>query len=295
LATEQVEDMRKLLPSGHGCCPGCQGPVATKMILRTLGRKVILFGSGGCGDFTPKSVPYFGLHFSGVGTGATGILAALEMKNRKDITVISLAGDGATGDIGFGKLAAIAERNDNMIHFCYDNEAYMNTGIQKSGLTPFGAWTTTTPAGKTTRKKDVAMALAAMKVPYVATVTVAYRGDFQNKVKKAAGIQGFKYIHVLEACPTGWRVSPEKAVEVLRLAVQSHMWNLYEIENGIFRLTMKPKEVPVKEYFQIQGRFRHLKEDDIQRIQKFVDEDWARLKEWDGKSVWVGTPWRATS
>ncbi|MEM2702868.1 MAG: thiamine pyrophosphate-dependent enzyme [Candidatus Bathyarchaeia archaeon] len=290
---ESLEDRRgqllkpgQQLP-GHRCCPGCAGPIATKFILDVLGKNVIFFGPGGCGHgLTVKTVPCFTLHFDGVGSGAAGIAYALEVKGRSDIQVVSFAGDGGTADIGFGKLSACAERGDNIIHFCYDNEAYMNTGIQKSHLTPFGAWTTTTPAGKITHKKDMPMLIAHHRVPYVATVTVAYPADFKRKVKRAAEIRGFKYIHSLNPCPTGWRYNPEMTVELSRLAVETNIWPLYEIDNGVLKINLKPKTKPVEEYLKHQGRFRHLTKEVIQEIQNYVDRNWERLNALERKSLW---------
>jgi len=268
-----------ILP-GHRACPGCGGAIAERLILNTLGRNTILFGEGVCASACTRNVtiPSMTLHFSGVVAGATGIISALEAKGKTDITVASFNGDGATSDIGFAKLSAGAERNDNLIHFCLDNEAYMNTGIQKSHLTPYKAWTTTTPWGKTTPKKNLPLLMAYHFIPYVATVSVAYPKDFISKVEKAKKIKGFKYIHVLCPCPTGWRFSAEKTIEVARLAVQTRVWPLYEVENGKLTITVKPKKRSVKDYLAIQGRFRHLTEEDIQQIERHVDKEWERLE-----------------
>jgi pyruvate ferredoxin oxidoreductase beta subunit len=178
-------------------------------------------------------------------------------------------------------LSGAAERGTNFIYICYDNEAYGNTGMQRSGATPYGAWTTTTPTGKRERKKNMAMIMAAHKIPYVATACTSYPSDFVNKLRKARDIKGTKYIHLLAPCPTGWRYDTSKTIEMGRLAVQTGMWALYEIENGKFklcppsdRLLDKAKRKPVKEYLALQGRFRGLSETDIERIQQWVDEDW---------------------
>jgi len=282
----EEEDVRALQLPGHLCCPGCAGPIGSKLILKALGRRVVCFGPGGCGGMAVKTVPCFTLHFSGVGTGAAGIAAALEMKGKSDITVLSFAGDGGTSDIGFGKLSACAERNDNIIHLCCDNEGYMMTGIQKSSATPYKAWTTTTPTGKVTWKKDLVMIMAYHYVPYIATTTIAYPEDFMTKVRKAAGIPGFKYIHILQPCPTGWRFPSELTVEISRLAVQTRAWNLYEIEHGTVRITQKPTPKPVREYLAPQGRFRHLAEQDMKEIQVSVNRQWERLEKLDGKNLW---------
>ncbi|MEM3357214.1 MAG: thiamine pyrophosphate-dependent enzyme, partial [Candidatus Bathyarchaeia archaeon] len=167
------------------------------------------------------------------------------------------------------------------IYICYDNEAYGNTGMQRSGATPYGAWTTTTPSGKRERKKDMALIMAAHRIPYVATACPSYPLDLINKLRKAKEIKGTKYIHILAPCPTGWRYDASKTVEMGKLAVLTGMWALFEIEYGRFklnppsdRLLDKSKRKPVKEYLALQGRFRNLKEEDIERIQRGVDEDW---------------------
>ena len=278
---------KSLLQGGTTCCPGCGGPLFWRMTLDALGPNTIVYGDGPCAMCAIRNIklPTFGLHFSFVADGSTGIVAALAAKGRRDITVVSSAGDGATGDISFGKVSAAAERNENMIQICVDNEAYMNTGIQKSGLTPFGAWTTTTPLGKENPKKEIPMIIAQHKVPYVATVSVAYPRDLKAKIKKAKGIEGFKYIHTVMPCPTGWRFDPAKSVEVVRLSVETWAWPLYEIEGGVLKLSMKPKPKPIEEYLRPQRRFRHLTKEQIEFIQREVDAKRQRLLENDGKRI----------
>jgi pyruvate ferredoxin oxidoreductase beta subunit len=230
-------------------------------------------------------IPSFNLHFSFVADGATGIVNAFKAKGWDDITVVSSAGDGATGDISFGKISAAAERNENMIQICIDNEAYMNTGIQKSGLTPYGAWTTTTPGGKESNKKDVPLIMAAHGIPYMSTVSVAYPRDLQDKLRKAKEIEGFKYIHALIPCPTGWRFDPAKAVEVSRLQVDTWAWPLYEVEKGVLSMSRKPEQKPVTEYLKAQGRFRRLSEEQIEYVQSQVDERRMNLLAMEGKRI----------
>jgi len=209
----------------------------------------------------------------------------LVAKGREDVIVVSGAGDGGTGDISFGKVSAAAERNENMIQICIDNEAYMNTGIQKSGLTPFGAWTTTTPLGKEANKKEIPLIIAQHKVPYVATSSVAYPMDLRAKMEKAKGIKGFRYIHNVMPCPTGWRFNPAKSIEVTKLMVDTWAWPLYEVENGVLKLNVKPKQKPVVDYLKPQNRFRHLTDDQIQGIQANIDEKREMLLENDGKKI----------
>jgi pyruvate ferredoxin oxidoreductase beta subunit len=280
---------KSLIHGGTTCCPGCGGPLFWRMALKVLGPKIILYGDGPCAGCAIRNlkIPTFSLHFSFIADGSTGIVHALKAKGREDITVISSAGDGATGDISFGKVSAAAERNENMIQLCIDNEAYMNTGIQKSGLTPYGAWTTTTPEGKDANKKDIPLIMAAHGVPYVATVSVAYPRDLMNKLKKAKEMSGFRYIHTVMPCPTGWRFDPAKAVEVTRLGVDTWIWPIYEIEEGILKLNRRPEQKPVTEYLSTQGRFRRLSEKQIEYIQSEVDQRRKDLLDRDGKKVFL--------
>jgi len=276
-----------MLQGGTTCCPGCGGPLFWKMALQALGPRTVIYGDGPCAMCAIRNVkiPTFNLHFSFVADGATGIVNAFKAKGWDDITVVSSAGDGATGDISFGKISAAAERNENMIQICVDNEAYMNTGIQKSGLTPYGAWTTTTPGGKESNKKDVPLIMAAHGIPYMATVSVAYPRDLQDKLRKAKEIEGFKYIHAVIPCPTGWRFDPAKAVEVSRLQVDTWAWPLYEVEEGVLNMSRKPEQKPVTEYLKAQGRFRRLSEEQTEYIQTTVDERRMNLLAMEGKRI----------
>lgn len=282
----QLEEKHIVLPGGT-TCPGCGGAVINRMIFNFFGKNIIQFGSGGCGDFlTPKSLPTFSLHHSGVVSGGTGIVAALEMQGR-NIPVVSLAGDGAASDTSFGKLSAAALRNDNLIQIVFDNEAYMNTGGQKSDLTPLHATTRTTPLGKETKKMDLPMIMAYHYIPYIATVTCAYPQDLFNKLKKAQSIKGFRYIHCLNPCPTGWGYNPAKSIEVSRMAVQTKAWTLYEVENGNLKITYKPREFkPIKEYLRLQNRFARVTDEQADEIQKVQDETYQRILAKDGKNIW---------
>lgn len=276
------------LLKGHAACAGCGPAISLRLLLKALGRRTILAVPACCTTviqgpypFTSSAVPLQNVLFESTGAAASGIVAALHQRNLKDITVVGWAGDGGTVDIGIQALSGAAERGTNFIYVCYDNEAYGNTGMQRSGATPYGAWTTTTPSGKRERKKDMPMIMAAHRIPYVATACTSYPMDFVAKLRKAKEIQGTKYIHLLTPCPTGWRCDTSKTVELGRLAVQSGVWALYEIEAGKFklnspsdRLIEKAKRKPVREYFALQGRFRSLKDEDMERIQKWIDEDW---------------------
>jgi pyruvate ferredoxin oxidoreductase beta subunit len=272
---------------GTTCCPGCGGPLFWRLALEVLGPNTVLYGGAPCAGCAMRNIklPFFALHFSFVADGATGIVHALKAQGREDITVVSSAGDGAIGDISFGKVSAAAERNDNMIQICVDNEAYMNTGIQKSGLTPYGAWTTTTPEGKNTKKKDIPMIIASHGVPYVATTSVAYPQDLKSKIEKAKKIKGFRYIHTVMPCPTGWRFDPAKAIEVTKLGVDTWVWRLYEFEEGKLKLNRRPEQKPVTEYLNTQRRFRRLNDDQKEYLQKQIDERRKELLEKDGKKI----------
>jgi pyruvate ferredoxin oxidoreductase beta subunit len=280
------------LLKGHAACAGCGPAVSLRMLFKALGNKVFLVVPACCTTviqgpypFTSFAVPLQNVLFESTGAAASGVVAALRQRRIDDVTVVGWAGDGGTADIGIQALSGAAERGTNFIYICYDNEAYGNTGMQRSGLTPYGAWTTTTPSGKKERKKDMPMIMAAHKIPYVATACTAFPLDFVNKVRKAKDILGTKYIHLLAPCPTGWRCDTSKTIEMGRLAVQTGLFVLYEVENGKFklnppsdRLVDKSKRKPVKEYFAGQGRFRGLSEQDVAKIEKWVDEDWDQYR-----------------
>lgn len=276
------------LLKGHAACAGCGPSIALRLLFKALGNKVIMVVPACCTTviqgpypYTSFAVPLQNMLFEATGATCSGIVAALKIRGLEDITVVGWAGDGGTVDIGIQALSGAAERETNFIYICYDNEAYGNTGLQRSGATPYGAWTTTTPTGKKERKKNMPLIMAAHKIPYVATACPSYPVDFVNKLRKAKEIKGTKYIHVLAPCPTGWRYDTSKTVEIGRLAVQTGIWALYEIEYGRFRLNPpsdrlvdKSKRKPVKEYLAMQERFRHLTEAEIEKIQQWVDEDW---------------------
>ena len=280
------------LLKGHAACAGCGPAVSLRLLFKALGNRIMMVVPACCTTviqgpypYTSSAVPLQNILFESTGAAASGIVAALKVKKLQDITVVGWAGDGGTVDIGIQALSGAAERGTNFIYVCYDNEAYGNTGMQRSGSTPYGAWTTTTPTGKRERKKDMPLIMAAHRIPYVATACTSYPLDFVNKLRKAKGIQGTKYIHLLAPCPTGWRCDTSKTIELGRLAVLSGLWALYEIENGKFRLNSpsdrlmdRAKRKPVKDYFVQQGRFRNLKEADVEEIEKWIDEDWERYR-----------------
>ncbi len=272
---------------GHKACAGCGGSLAVRAALKVLGQNAVSVLPAGCMSAVGFNFPQLCFSnnsiistFAGTASMLTGVEAGLRAKGYKDFTAVGFAGDGGTADIGIQALSGAIDRNDNIIYICYDNEAYMNTGIQKSGLTPFGARTTTTPAGANIHgnirpKKNMFEIAAAHDIPYAATASVGYINDFIAKVKKASQIQGTKYIHVIAPCPTGWGIAPDETVEIAREVVDSGLWYLAEYENGSFRLNHRPKEfTSVEVYLKRQGRFRHLTDDDIKIITDSRDKKW---------------------
>jgi len=287
---------------GHRACQGCAEALAVRLIAKALGRNVVIASATGCMEiissplpFTSWRVPWFHVAFENTAAVASGIesgLRILMQKGRipqKKIVTIGMAGDGGTADIGLQALSGALERGHDMIYVCTDNEAYMNTGIQRSSSTPFGAATTTSPAGKVkmgqmTWKKNMAAIAAAHNIPYVATACPSYPIDLVQKVKKAAAIEGPAYLHILSVCPTGWRSTPENSIKLGRLAVETGVFPLYEIERGQYRLNVDfPKLRPMKEYTKLQGRFRHLSDEMLQEIEKRVHQEYEQLREKAGK------------
>ncbi|NIQ37439.1 MAG: pyruvate synthase subunit beta [Proteobacteria bacterium] len=278
---------RELLSGGHLACAGCGAAVAMRLALKALGEKTILVIPACCWSIIPGAfphsafdVPVYNAAFETGGSAASGIAAALEVLEDKEFTVVTWAGDGGTFDIGLQSLSGAAERNDNFIYICNDNEAYMNTGIQRSSATPYGAWTTTTPAHspKERPKKNMLEIMADHRIPYVASVTIAYPEDMIRKITKAKEIYGTKFIHILSPCPPGWKIPSERVVELSRLAVKARVFPLLEIENGErYTLNINPDAIPVSEYLKDQGRFDHLRDEDIEEIQSLVDQEWRRL------------------
>jgi len=278
---------RELMMPGHLGCQGCGGAIIMRHCLKALGRDTITIIPACCWTIISGMWPYSTLKtpilhtaFETAGAAASGVRAALDMKGKTDTKVLAFAGDGGTFDIGLQSLSGAAERNEDIIYVCYDNEAYMNTGIQRSSATPEKAWTTTTPRShpKTGPKKNMIQILAAHKAPYLATANVAWPEDLIMKIKKAASIKGTKFIHVLSPCPPGWKIQSEKSIEVARRATNTKMFPLYEVINGEeYHLNIEPKDLPVIEYLKMQGRFRHLSQEDVKQVQRRVDYEWKIL------------------
>jgi len=284
----------ELFWSGHAACAGCGAAQAIRFVLKGLGKRTIMVVVASCTTpiagvfpFSSFNIPAMHIAFESGGAAGAGVRAALEAKKKKDVNVLVWAGDGGTFDIGLQSLSGAAERNDDLIYVCYDNEAYMNTGIQRSSATPKGSWTTTTPApvGETRPKKDIMAIMTSHGIPYAATATPGYPEDLIAKVARAAGIKGLRFIHLLAPCPTGWRFPSELTVKLSRLAVETRVFPLYEVVDGErYILTKIPNAKPVKEYFRLQGRFSHLSEEDMDVIQEGVDEGWEKLvKRLDGR------------
>lgn len=279
----------EFMDSGNLACAGCGASLSMRLALKGLGKPTVLVIPACCWTIIPGAwpltamdVPVFQAAFETTGATISGIKAAYRKRGMDDICVVGWAGDGGTFDIGIQALSGTAERNDDVIYVCYDNEAYMNTGIQRSGATPKGAWTTTTPVKdpKSEPKKDIAGIMIAHGIPYFATATAAYPHDMIAKFKKARSIKGMRFIHLLSACPTGWRMPENLSIEVMRLAVLSNIFPLYEVEDSeIYRQTVIPDEIiPVERYIHLQGRFGHLTGEDIEEYQRMVDKRFERLK-----------------
>jgi len=312
-AADDLKDFQRFTPKklpveeplapGHRACQGCGEVLALRQVMKALGNNVIVVSATGCMEIIsspyPQSawrVPWLHVAFENAAAVASGVEAAHKAMIRKgrmedkNTTFLAIAGDGGTADIGIQALSGALERGHNFVYVCLDNEAYMNTGIQRSSSTPYGAGTTTSPPGKKsigqqTWKKNMPAIAAAHDIPYVATASPAYYVDLMNKAKKASMIKGPAYIHIFSPCPTGWRCAVEDAVQTGRLVVQTKIFPLYEVIDGKYRLSRKIKKPkPVTEYFKLQRRFRHLTEEDIAMIQERVDREYNRLLELCGVS-----------
>jgi pyruvate ferredoxin oxidoreductase beta subunit len=286
------------LAPGHRACIGCGEALAMRLAFKALGKNVIAVSATGCMEiissqlpWTSWRIPWIHTIFENTAAVASGIESGLKIMREKGKkkgekpVIVATAGDGGTSDIGLQALSGALERGHDFLYICWDNEAYMNTGIQRSSSTPYGASTTTAPAGKKsigqiTWKKNMPAIAAAHNIPYVATASPSYPFDLMDKVKKAAAVEGPAYVHIFSVCPTGWRCPTDSSIEIGRLAVQSGVFPLYEVENGKYKLTAGSKKTrPVADYLKPQGRFRHLSEGDIKYIQERVDRDYADLME----------------
>jgi pyruvate/2-oxoacid:ferredoxin oxidoreductase beta subunit len=292
---DEIVSEERLLHPGHAACAGCGPAINIRHVLDGLAAarpdaKLVLVIPASCWTIIAGiwpvnafGVPVYLTPFASAAAEASAIKAALRLRGRGDTQVVVWGGDGSTADIGFSGVSAAAERNEDIVYVLNDNEAYMNTGVQKSGATPEGAWTTTTPAAapRHGRKKDLAQIMAAHGIPYVATLaagSVPMMRDFRAKVARAAGVEGFRFLHVLGACPPGWKHATSQSTEIVRLAVESRYFPLVECDHGVWRITFRPKhELAVSEFLALQGRFSHLTPADVAVIQSHVDERWELL------------------
>ena len=282
--------------SGHRACQGCAEALAVRHVVKALGRDTIIAMATGCMEIISSPLPLTSwklpwIHnafenpaavISGCERGMKAMMRKGKLPQKK-INFVAMGGDGATADIGMGSLSGALERGHDMLYVCYDNEAYMNTGIQRSSSTPFGASTTTSPAGKksmgqNTQKKNMPKIAVAHNIPYVATACSSFPFDLMEKIKRAVETPGPAYVHVMSVCPTGWRIQPHDAIKYGRLAVDSCVFPLYEVINGNYKLSYEPKQIiTVKEYLSGQGRFRHLTDKEIEQIQESVTRDYQKL------------------
>lgn len=287
--------------SGHRLCAGCgAGIVARQALIAAGSTPVVVINATGCLEvsttvfpYTAWKSPYFHSAFENAAATCSGIEAAyrslkVQGKVKEDIRFITFGGDGGTYDIGLQSLSGAMERGHRMLYICYNNEAYMNTGIQRSGATPKGAHTTTAPAGKKRQgkvqnKKDLTQIMIAHDIPYVAQSYVGNWNDFMTKVQKALAVEGPSFINILTPCRLGWGYKPEYTMEIARLAVETCVWPSYEVENGVYKVNVEPKvKKPVTEFLKLQIRFKHLFKPEntciLEEIQKSVDEKWTFLQ-----------------
>lgn len=303
----ELAKKKELLTSGHRLCAGCGAPIVIRQVLKATKRKPIITVSTGCLEvattiypYTSWQTPWIHTAFENAAATASGIDGMLKVYERRGEIkerppVIAFTGDGGTYDIGFQALSGAFERGQNYLHVLYDNEAYMNTGIQRSGGTPLAAWTTTSPAGKVIpgkleRKKPIARIMVEHNAPYVATASPAYWRDLIMKVEKGLDVEGPAFIHALAPCPRGWRTPSNITIELARLAVETCLFPLWESVNGEYRISSPSKiyikrperKKPVQEYLKRQGRFRHLFNPDrtkiLSKIQSQVNREWELIK-----------------
>ena len=286
-----LPDTGHVLP-GNRACAGCPLGIALRRITGALDGRMVLVNPASCltvlGGMYPVSslaIPWVNVAFPSTAAAASGIAAGLRATGREDeMTVLAMAGDGGTADIGIQALSGAAERDEDFIYVCYDNEAYMNTGTQRSGSTPQGARTTTTWAGKRENPKDMLAIMEAHGIGYVASTSAVFPEDIHDKITRARDRRGLRYVHMNLPCPSGWSFDPKDSVNIGKLAVDTGLVVLYEIEDGAFRLTGRSAALAkaglkstVAEYVAGQGRFRGIGEQTVASVQKWVDDRWARL------------------
>ncbi|TCT19468.1 thiamine pyrophosphate-dependent enzyme [Thiobaca trueperi] len=282
---------------GHKACGGCGGSLVVRWTLKVLGERCIAVIPAGCMSAVGFIYPQMALGvnamiapFAATGAVLSGVARGLKARGIEDVTVVGFAGDGATADIGLQALSGAFDRRERMLYICYDNEAYMNTGIQKSGATPFGARTTTSPGGYRPEtdapKKDLIRIAAAHGIPYAATASVGYANDFLKKVQKAAQVEGPSFLHVFAPCPTGWGCDADSTVRLGKSVVDTGLWPLVEWENGAVRLNRNPARfAPLETYTGEQARFRRLTAADLADLEATRDRQWRALRAWVRESA----------
>lgn len=304
---KELSARKELFAGGHRLCAGCGIPPIVRLVLRSAGPHAVVSTATGCLEVgttiypsTAWRVPWIHSAFENSAATISGIETAYRALKKKgkiaqDIKFIAFGGDGGTYDIGLQALSGALERGHNFLYVCYDNGAYMNTGIQRSSATPFAAATTTSPVGevvigKQQLRKDLTRIVIAHNVPYAAQASPYHWADLSKKAEKALKIEGPTFLNVVSPCPLGWYAKPEESMEAARLAVETCCWPLYEVESGVLKLNYKPKEKrPIKDWLKMQGRFKHLLKPEnkelLDKFQKYVDTEWERLLSQDGKAI----------
>jgi 2-oxoisovalerate ferredoxin oxidoreductase beta subunit len=280
----------ELMYRGHAACPGCGPALAMRLLLKALGPRTILSVPACCWTViatpyptTALGVPMLDNPIESTGASISGLRAAADALGYRDLTIVGFAGDGGTADIGLQALSGMLERRTNAIYVMYDNEGYMNTGIQRSGATPRGAWTTTTPVegsarGKPEPKKEIMAIVLAHHPVYAATLNPAFPEDFVRKAERARQLSGPRFLHIFSPCPPGWKFSSDETIALGRLATDSGVFPLYEVENGTYRITRKGGALkPVEPYLSAQGRFRHFSAEEVQAFAEEVRAGWEHL------------------
>jgi pyruvate ferredoxin oxidoreductase beta subunit len=294
-----IPEKEYILP-GNRTCPGCSLSLAYRHILKALDGKAIVTVPASCltvlhgmYPITSVIVPCVNTPFASTGASATGLVAGLKAVGRTDLTVLAIAGDGGTHDIGIQALSGAAERQTDFLYICYDNEGYMNTGNQRSSSTPKGAISGTTPVlGKQQKQKDIVAIMEAHELPYIATASACHPLDLYEKVRKARTIKGTRFMHVFTPCPPGWRYDFSDTIKIGRLAVETGWTILYEVENGIFRLTDASESIarkgtrirPIEEFLSLQERFKNLTDEQIQELQVQINFRWQKCLEREGNT-----------
>jgi len=296
---KEISKKPDLLSSGHRACAGCAGTVTLRQIVLAAEDPIVVSCATGCMEvattiypYTAWRVPFIHNAFENSAATMSGVETAYRaLKKRgkidKEIKFIALGGDGGTYDIGLQSLSGAMERGHNMLYICYNNEAYMNTGIQRSSATPLGAATTTTPAGtvvpgKTQFAKDLTGIMVAHHIPYVAQASPHNYRDLMGKVRKALSKDGPAFMNIIASCHRGWRSKMDDSIEICKTAVETCFWPLFEVEDGVWKLSYKPKErMPIEEWIKVQGRFKHLLKKEnkhiLEAIQNHVDKGWEEL------------------